>query len=302
MIEQRRRLGILAVSTTTLIWGFVPAVVKSTDIPPLTFAMWRLWAGAAVYQVILLILRRRLAWSTIKACAFGGVFFACDLGIGFTAWKLTGISNVAIISALSPIVIAFGAARWFGEPFERRNLTAAMVALAGVAIVVVGSAGRPEFGPAGDLLAAVGVLTWSAYWLFSKRARAGVGAVEYMASVMLVAAVVITPAALLSGRSVAPPAGRDLLVMWFVVFLPGATGHTLIAWAHRHVEAWLAGLILLMQPVLATVFAWLLLDESLGPPAVVGIVVVMAATGTVVLREARAARSDRVPEAAFPDG
>jgi drug/metabolite transporter (DMT)-like permease len=86
------------------------------------------------------------------------------------------------------------------------------------------------------------------------------------------------------------------------VFLPGATGHTLIAWAHRHVEAWLAGLILQCQPVLAAVTAWWLLDESLGPVAILGGGVVLAATGSVVLREARAARAERVPEAAFPEG
>jgi drug/metabolite transporter (DMT)-like permease len=300
--ERRRGLGILAVGTTTLIWGIVPAFVKSTDTPPLTFAMWRLWAGAVVYQAILLAMRRRLPWATVRACALGGVLFACDLALGFTAWKHTGIANVAIISSLSPLLISFAAARWFGERFQRRNLTAAVVALGGVALVAVGSAGSPAWGALGDLLAAAGVLSWSSYWLFSKRARATVGPVEYMASVMLVAAATMTPLALLSGQAPAPPTGRNLAVMLFVVFLPGATGHTLIAWAHRHVEAWLAGLILQCQPVLAAVTAWWLLDESLGPVAILGGAVVLAATGSVVLREARAARAERVPEAAFPEG
>ena len=45
----------------------------------------------------------------------------------------------------------------------------------------------------------ISVLSWTAYWLFSKRARVSVGALEYMASVMTVAAILMTALALVSG-------------------------------------------------------------------------------------------------------
>ena len=118
------------------------------------------------------------------------------------------------------------------------------ISLVGVALVAIGSAGTPAFNVWGDLFAFASVFTWTAYWLFSKRARASVGALEYMTSVMLVAAVLMTFVALVSGRGSGAAAGRRWTGSgsgrWRCG--AGAIGHVLLAWSHRHVEAWLGSL------------------------------------------------------------
>jgi drug/metabolite transporter (DMT)-like permease len=65
--------------------------------------------------------------------------------------------------------------------------------------------------------------------------------------------------------------------------LPGALGHSLVAWSHRHVHAWLGSLITQCQPVVATVAAWILLGEPITVAAVVGGAVVLASTAAVLL-------------------
>ena len=49
--------------------------------------------------------RRRLSWSAFRACALGGVLFAADIGLGFTAVRATTVADVALIGALAPVVI-----------------------------------------------------------------------------------------------------------------------------------------------------------------------------------------------------
>jgi hypothetical protein len=84
-----------------------------------------------------------------------------------------------------------------------------------------------------------------------------------MASVMLVAAVLMTAMEVVSRQGLTPPHGADWGWIWLVTLLPGATGHVLLAWSHRHVEAWLGSLITQCQPVVGSVAAWVLLGESL---------------------------------------
>lgn len=284
--SERRSWGIAAVAVTTLIWGIVPLVLKRITMPTLAFAAYRLWMGVLVYAVVFAVTRRRPSWRALKICALGGVFFGADVFLSFTSFRLTSIANATIIGALAPVFITLGAARWFGERMQRSDLVFMGLAFTGVVAVAIGSAGSPTWSPLGDLAALVGVFSWTAYWLFSKRARASVGALEYMAHVMFVAAIMITALGFLTGTNMAPPQGMDWAWVWIVTIFAGAVGHSFIAWSHHHVEAWLAALITQCQPVVASVAAWVVLGETLTALALAGAGVVLAATAAILVRGA----------------
>jgi drug/metabolite transporter (DMT)-like permease len=293
-----RTLAIVAVSTSTLIWGSVGILVKTTEITGLTFAMYRLWLGVLLHLGALAVTRHRLSWSTFKACAPGGVLFALDISLGFTAIKLTTVANYAIIGALAPVLIALASARWLGERFGRREATLAALSLGGTVLVAVGSAGSPAWSPLGDLLAVFSMLSWVAYWMFSRRARVRASTLEYMTSVMIAGALAITPVALLRGG--VPPAWpdpHDWAILIVFAILPGATGHLLVAWSHRYVESWLAALITQCSPVVSAITAWAVLDESITPLIAVGGIVVLVATGILVAGSRRRATAELEPAA-----
>ena len=117
----RRTLGIALLSFTTVVWGLVPLVLKQVEMPTLAFASYRLWIGVALYAVIFLASGRRPTWRALKASALGGVFFAGDIALTFTAFRLTSVANATIIGALAPVFITLGAVRWFGERLDRRD-------------------------------------------------------------------------------------------------------------------------------------------------------------------------------------
>ncbi len=284
--SERRSLGIAAVALTTVIWGLVPLVLRRIAMPTLAFASYRLWMGVLVYAAVFAVTGRRPSWRVLKICALGGVFFGADVFLSFTSFRLTSIANATIIAALAPVFITLGAARWFGERVQRRDVLFVALSFAGVVAVAVGSAGSPSWSPLGDLAALASVFSWTAYWLFSKRARASVGALEYMAHVMFVAAIMITALGFATGTDMAPPRGMDWVWVWLVTIFAGAVGHSFIAWSHHHVEAWLAALITQCQPVVATVAAWVVFGEVLTPIALAGAGVVLVATAAILVRGA----------------
>jgi drug/metabolite transporter (DMT)-like permease len=297
-----RSIGIGLLSFTTVVWGLVPLVLKQVEMPTLAFASYRLWIGVALYLAIFLVTGRRLTRKTLRITALGGVFFAADIALTFTAFRLTSVANATIIGALAPVFISLGAVRWFGERLDRRDAIVIGASFAGVALVAIGSQDSPSWSPVGDTAAAVSVLTWTAYWLFSKRARDRVPAMEYMASVMLVSAVVVTGMALVTGTSLRPPDASDWSWIVLIAIVPGLLGHLSVAWSHRFVEAWLGSLLLQSQPVIGSLAAWVLLDERLTALTALGGAVVVVATAVIVVRAARRDPTYPEPETLPPAG
>ena len=277
------RFGVPAVIVATVAWSTAAVLVKTSDLTGLRFAMYRLWTGVGIYAVVLLVTRRRLTWRTFRACAPGGVIFGVDISLAFAAFKLTSVADATVIAALSPVVIALASARLLAEPFGARERVLVGLSFVGVAIVAVGSSGSASWSLLGDLAAFAGIATWSIYWFFSRRARTTAPAIEYMASVMIAAALVVTPVALLFGRGPLTPRPADWFAVAAVALIPGFVGHTLVAWSHRHVASWRSALITQCQPVLASIWAWVFLGESLGLLVVIGITVVFAATALVIV-------------------
>lgn len=276
------RLGILAILGPIVAFSLMNIIVKVTTTAALVFAFYRLWLGALVMVVVLLATRRRLSLDLIRRSAVAGVLFGLNICFFFSALKLTGVADVLIIAALQPAITLLVAGPMFGERVTRHEVVLTGVSLVGVVLVIVGTSGSPEWSLRGDLLAVGALLAWTMYWLRSKRVREVVPAVEYMSAVTITAAVVVTPVALVSGQSFAMP-WQDLA--WLIVFVAGAqTGHSLLAWSHAQVDVSVSSLMILIEPVVSSAAAWLLLGESLTPLAILGGAVTLAAVGLVVRR------------------
>lgn len=295
--DPARRMGIVAVSVATAVWAGGTVIVKWSSLGGLHFAMFRLWAGVVVSSVALLVTRRRLTWTTFRACAFGGVCFAADIGIAFSAVKLTSIADVSLIGALTPVVIVLVSAKLLKEHVGRVDWALLGVSAAGVAIVGLGSSGSPTWSPLGDFLAFVGIATWSAYWFFSRHARREVSSIEYFACVMIAGALVMTPMALLVQGVPAMPSASDWAAVCTVAIIPGFVGHTLVIWSHRHVESWLSALTTQCTPVLAALLAWWVLGEPILLLTAIGGAIVLAATGALIVGSARREAAAELDEA-----
>lgn len=284
------RLGVAAVVAATCIWATGTVIVKGSSLGGPQFALYRLWAGLAISCVALLVTRRRLTWATFRRCWPGGAIFALDITLHFSSVKLTNVANVAVIGALSPVVIALLSSRLLHERIARRDAVLAGCAFLGVVTVAVGSYGEPSWSGLGDLLAFLNIATWTGYWFFSRRARRDTGPIEYFACVMLAGALLITPTTVVLGGGLPPwPTAAEWVSVWAVALFPGFIGHTLMIWSHNHVESWRSALITQATPVISTLLAWAFLDEAVTPIVALGGALVVGCTAAVIVHAARRA-------------
>jgi len=287
-------LPATAVAFAISSWGLGGVLVKALGVGGLTLAFYRLWLGAALMVGILAASGRRVTLASLRAAAPAGLIFGVNVAFAFTSIRHTTVANATLISALQPALVLLVAGPLFGERVTRRDVGWTGVAIAGIAVVIAGAEGSPEWSPFGDTLAFAALITFTAYFLVSKRVRETTGTIELMAVVQLFAAVVVTPIALLAPGGVDRPSAADWLIILSIVFGTGVGAHLVVNWAHRYVDVTVSSLLMLLVPVVASVSAWLFLGESLSPLQVAGSAITLVALLAVV-------RGVRAPAVAAPE-
>jgi drug/metabolite transporter (DMT)-like permease len=276
-------IGVTAVLTAITGFALINVIAKLSRAPALTFAFDRLWLGAAAMAIVAVLARRRLTWATIRASIPAGVLFGMNIVLFLSALKRTSVADVLIIGALQPALTMLVAGRLFGERPTAHHFAWTGVSVGGVVLVTVGSSGTPVWSLSGDLLAIGSLLAFTVYFLVSKKVRQEVAAIEYMTAVTLIAAVVVTPVALLSGQRL--PGLRWQDGAWLVLFVVAAQGgHLLLAWAHAQVDVSVSSLMILAEPIIAAVAALMFLGEPLRPLQIAGGVVVIVSVGAILRR------------------
>jgi inner membrane transporter RhtA len=290
---QATRLGVLAILGPITAFSVMNVVVKITRLGALPFAFYRLWMGAVLMICVLYLSGRRLSWTTLRRAAPSGVLFGANLCFFFTALKLTSVTDVLIVASLQPALTLMVAGPMFGERITAHEAAWTAISLVGVVLVVLGSSGTPVWSLEGDLWAIGALLAWTTYWLLSKHVRQEVPALEYMTAVTVIAAISVTPVALLSGQSFAFRWQDLLWLSLFVVVAQG--GHSLLAWSHVQMDVSISSLLILAEPVISAVAALIFLGEPLPALSIVGGAVAILAVGAVIRRATRAPREAIAP-------
>ena len=275
-------------------------MVKKTGSPGAVVAFWRLLVGAALWQVVLLATRTKVTLATWRRVAPAGALFGVNLVCFFSAVTLTRIANAEFIGTLAPAIVVPIAAFLLRERVAVRTIVLAGVALCGVALVVFGSGRGGGHRLIGDALALGAVSTWAAYLLFTKHIRGNVDTKAFMAVMTAVAAVVVLPFALRTGKmSEVTTKGWVLIVAMAVT--SGMISHGLLAWAQRKVPVSTISVLQLAQPGIATTWAYLFLDQHVKPLQLLGMAIVVVAVAFVALGTARRAQQDNTLRRAQQD-
>jgi drug/metabolite transporter (DMT)-like permease len=266
-------VGAVVLAAAAFSWGFV--FVKAAGLPTATIAFWRLLIGAAALVVASLVLRAPRP-PLYGAVIGAGLCFGVHQLLYTAATQLTSIAVVTLMGAIQPLLVSLVSRRLIGERVPPALLAWSIVAITGVAIVVWANLGDPSRSLLGDVLSVINLLAFTAFFLFAKRARTeGVHTLTLTTWMLLIALVVVAPALLFAGPR-APVTGHQWLLLAALALLPG-NGHLLVNWAHRHVSAALASIILAGVPLLAGIWAHLIFGEPYGLRHLAGMLLVAAA-------------------------
>lgn len=272
--------------------GFAAIIVRLVDVGPTAAAFWRL----AIAVPALYALRAATQPAGTPAprgrgraiLLVAGVAFAADLALWHRSIHLTSVANATLLSNLSPVFLALTLHFGFGERHAPRFWIGMTLALSGAAWLVADSLRIGPETALGDLLAAATAVFYAGYQLLVSRSRRYYSALDVMFWASLAGAALLLPLTIISDESLLPATARDWLLLIALGLVVHVGGQGLIAWSQAHLPASFASVTLLVQPVAAALFAWLLLDEGFGLRQAVGAVIVL--TGIVICRLSLPAR------------
>jgi drug/metabolite transporter (DMT)-like permease len=92
----------------------------------------------------------------------------------------------------------------------------------------------------------------------------------------MVAAAALLPVALVSGEQFLPMTAAGWIKLFGLAVIAQVAGQSLIAYAMAHLPATFSSVGLLLQPVMAALFAWALLGETLAALQIAGGILVLA--------------------------
>lgn len=276
------RLGLAAMGVAITAWGITGVLVKAIGMDAIAIAFWRFGTYALLFSIYLRTRGGRIDMRVLRRAMPGGLFLSGDVILFFVAIKNTNVVNATTIGALQPLVLAVVATKLFGETIRLREIVAALFAIAGVVVIVLQSAGTPEWSPAGDLAAVGALVCWSAYWVVAKKSHSSLTPAEYTVGTGAWVAAVSLPVGLLAGHDMSVPAFDDWLALAGLIVAGGLLGHAMMNWAIVRIPLWLGSTLTLLIPVISSIAAWIFLDESLTMVQVLGMVVVVAALTAIV--------------------
>lgn len=268
------QLGKLAVGTAVVFWSLGNLIVRGTNLTGPQIAFWRYLTAAIIYAIGHTVFVGPLRFDDFKIAAPTGIVLGLEIAAFFVAIKTTTVANVTVIGAMTPLLLFGFASRRFGEHISLRMIGATLLALAGVAAVVFGSAEGTSWSLRGDLLAVVALILLAAYFALGKVARESLEGITLQTHSLIAGTPVLAVVFLVDSKGMpAPPADQWKFVLGLVA-LPG-TGHLLVSWAHAHVSLNLTSLFTLATPVISVIGAALLFDESVVTLQVIGIITVL---------------------------
>jgi len=254
------------------------AAIKATSLTGWQVASFR--SGVATLAIALLVPAARRGWN--RRAWMVGVAYAACLTLYVTANKLTTAANTIFLQSTAPIYLVFLGPMLLGEKVRRRELVFMAALAVGMAFFFLGRETPVATAPdplLGNLLAAGAGVAWAftvlgLRWLGrGEDTRAG-AAMSAVVCGNLLAFGFGLPWAL-------PVRGAEASDWGTIVYLGVVQiglAYALMTRALRHLQALETSLLLLIEPVLNPVWAWLVHGERPSSLSLTGGAVILAAT------------------------
>jgi drug/metabolite transporter (DMT)-like permease len=260
-------LGILCIS-------IFPVLVRLHLTNGLISAFYRMFIAAVLLLPYVIISQKFKLPKTkiLLLAAVCGIVFATDIAIWNIAIQKSSATQATLLANLSPVWVGIGSFLILKNKPSANFWIGTAIALMGmVTLVGFETFAQLNFDLAFTLALLSGML-YATYILISKNILSQVDILSFMSIVLISSSLFL---GLVCGITAESFSGFSNTA-WMVLFIQGAvcqlTAWLLISYSTQHLQATRVSISLLGQAVLATLLAWLFLDEKMSWFRIIGAV------------------------------
>ena len=267
----------LAIVGAAVLFSSGGAAIKATTLTGWQVACLR--SAVAAVAVLIMLPAARTGWGVMPVVV--GVGYAATMILFVLANKLTTAANTIYLQATAPIYLVIIGPLLLKEPLRRRDLVFMGALAVGLAFFFVGTEPGSRTAPdpsTGNTLAVLSGLCWALavsglrYMGRSGGSAGGAGAAVVAGN--LIASLVCLPMAL----PIAHLSAQDAAVISFLGIFQIGLAYVLLTSGLERVGAFEASLLLLGEPVLNPLWAWLVHGERPRGWSVAGGAIIVGAT------------------------
>jgi drug/metabolite transporter (DMT)-like permease len=298
-LTDRPALGVLLGAVTIAFSGIL---FRKSHVSPTTGAFFRcFWALPFLWPLAIWEDRRigGRPFSLRRAAWIGGAFFAADLVLWHYSIEYVGAGLATVLGNTQVVLVGLLAWAIFRERPARSSLLAVPVAMVGI-VLISGVLESGAYGSNPKLGAIYGLLTGVAYSGFLLALRWGAGERGRVAGPLfdatLASAICVMPIGLVLGNLDFTPGLEAQGWLITLALSSQVLGWLLITVSLGRLPTALTSVLLTLQPLLAVLFAALLVDERPSPLQLVGAAMILCGLLIASLGRREEAPLETVPE------
>jgi drug/metabolite transporter (DMT)-like permease len=287
-------LGMSSLLLTVVAWSFGPTLSAQATTYPLVSVFVRMFGALAMQWIVTLVIGKPPTTALLRTTFLPGVLFGLNNILFFFALQHANVANVGLLTSLQPVVVLLLAKPLFNEKVSAFDIACTAVAIFGTGIAVFGGNAGTTTRPTtllGTVLAVLSMFAFCGYFLVAKRQNSHATVapphpLTYMTGIIAGAATVSVPFLVFSGHAgdLANITRPQISALALIILVPTA-GHVALTFTHRHIDAKLSSLVLLIQPMSSALVAWWILHQPVVPAQAIGALIVMASIAAVTIRQ-----------------
>lgn len=265
-------IGVLAVSASAIF-------VKLADAEAGTIAFYRMFFSVII--MLPLFLKNHVhELKTVKNrdwlfSIVAGVLLAFHFILWFESLNYTSVASSTVLVTLQPLFAIVGTYFFFKERLSAKGIIAILIAIGGSVFISFGDFQLGGSAFYGDMLALIACAFVTGYMLFGQEVRSRVGLTTYTMIVYSVSSITLAIYMLIKGESFTTDEPMNWLWFALLAIVPNLLGHTLFNWALKYVSTNTTSIMILLEPVGASILAYWIFNEHLIVSQYVGGIIVI---------------------------
>jgi drug/metabolite transporter (DMT)-like permease len=278
-------LGVAAVST-----GAIFARLAS-EAPPLVIAAYRVGLASLIIVPFALLNVRDELFSLSKRdlglALLSGLFLALHFGTWISSLKYTSVANSVVLVNTNPLWVGLLTPLITKERLKPGVVIGIFLSVCGGVIIGAGDFMHGGTALWGDALAIMGSLCAAGYLLMGRSLRRRLSLLAYICVCYASAAIFLWTLVFSLGLPITGFTSKTYSWLFAMALISQVVGHSSYNWALKWFSASLIAVSLLGEPVLGTLFAYILFHEGLTVMKLIGGALILLAIYITTVSEAR---------------
>ncbi|UOQ91793.1 DMT family transporter [Halobacillus shinanisalinarum] len=254
-------IGVLSISTAAIfvkLAGGVPASMIAFYrllFAVLIMAPYVMWKHAHEFKSV-----TSKDW---LLAVFAGMFLAFHFILWFESLNYTSVASSVILVSMQPLFAFLGTFLFFKERFTAGALLSMVIAITGSIIISSGDFQIGGLALLGDILALLGAIMVTAYFLLGQNLRKRLSLLFYTFIVYGIAMISLFVYNLAMSYPFTGYSPSQWLIFLALAIIPTFFGHTLFNWSLRWISTSTISMSILLEPIGASILAYIVLGEQI---------------------------------------